>query len=276
MKRIYIHISRTIKAMIVISLILMCRNTNAQTGYRYPPWMRPPPYRPVIVPYPPTQNYRQGYNPDIQNDGVQPLINFSIHFDPLISWFSTDSYDTRNDGAVPGFNFGISHNRSFSPNYSFSSGISIIYTGGRLINRETTNFDLKNYSSSIITVQSGEPITYKITYLSVPLGLKLQTDKFGYGRFFTDLGFDPKIVISGRADIPSLDIYGGNALPELNIFNISYHIMAGMEYPLTVNNSFIVGVGFENNLFDVTRDNGDQPSNVITQKLLSFRLGMTF
>jgi hypothetical protein len=83
----------------------MCRNTNAQPGY--PPWVRMRPYRPVIVPAQPTQNYRQDYNPYVQNEGVQPFINFSIHFDPLISWFSTDSYDTRNDGVVPGFNFGI-------------------------------------------------------------------------------------------------------------------------------------------------------------------------
>ena len=140
-----------------------------------------------------------------------PSISFGIHFDPLISWFSTYSYDTRNDGVVPGFNFGISYNRYFSPNYSFSSGINIINAGGRLISREITHFELKNYNHDILTVQPGEAITYRITYLSVPLGLKLQTNRIGYGRFFTDIGFDPKIVIGGRADIPSLNIKGGNA-----------------------------------------------------------------
>lgn len=274
MKRNYKHTARTLIAIIAVSLILMCQNTYAQPGY--PPWVRMPPYRSVIVPDSPTQSYRQGYNPFIRTDGFQPFMGFSIHFDPLISWFSNDSYDTRNDGVVPGFNFGISQNRYFSPNYSFSSGINIIYAGGRLINRETTRFELKNYSSSIITVQPGEEITYRITYLSIPLGLKLQTNKIGYGRFFTDLGFDPKIVIGGRVDIPSQNIQGGNARPELNTFNLSYHIMAGMEYPLTGNNNFIVGIGFDNSLFDITRDNGDQPSNVVTQKLLSFRIGMTF
>jgi hypothetical protein len=234
------------------------------------------PYRPVIVPAPPTQNYRQDYNPNIQNEGVQPFINFSIHFDPLVSWFSTDSYDTRSDGVVPGFNFGISYNKYFSPNYSFSSGINIIDAGGRLINRDISRFELKDYNSTILTVQPGEAITYRLTYLSVPLGLKLQTNQIGFGRFFTDLGLDPMILIVGRADIPSLDIKGGNASPELNLFNLSFHIMAGMEYPLSGNNSFIIGIGFERYLFDITRDNGDQPSNVVIQKLLSFRLGMTF
>jgi len=177
---------------------------------------------------------------------------------------------------VPGFNLGITYNRYFSPNYSFSSGVDIIKAGGRLINRQITNFELKDYSGSVLTVQAGEAITYRITYLSVPLGIKLQTNQIGFGRFFTNLGFDPKIVIGGRADIPSLNIQGGNALPELNTFNLSFHIMAGMEYPVAVNNNFIVGIGFENSLFDVTADNGNQPSNIITQKVLSFRLGMTF
>jgi hypothetical protein len=276
MKSNYKQAIRTIITIIAVPFILMCRNANAQPGY--PPWVRMPPYRSVIVPYqtPPTQGYRQGYDPNIQTGGVQPLISFSIHFDPLISWFSTDSYDTRSDGVVPGFNFGISYNKYFSPNYSFSSGINIINAGGRLINSETSRFELKDYSSTILTVQPGEAIIYRITFLSVPLGLKLQTNQIGYGRFFTDIGLDPKILIGGRVDIPSLDIKGGNASPELNLFNLSFHIVAGMEYPLAGNNSFIIGIGFEKYLFDITSDNGDQPSNVVTQKSLSFRIGMTF
>jgi hypothetical protein len=235
-----------------------------------------PYYRYTIVPNPPRQNDRQGYNPNIRTDGFQPFITFSIHFDPLISWFSTDSYNTRSDGVVPGFNLGISSNRYFSPNYSFSSGINIINAGGRLINRETTNFELKDYSFNTITVQPGEVIIYRITYLSVPLGLKLRTNQIGFGRFFTDLGFDPKVVIRGRADIPSLYIKGANAFPELNIFNISLHIMAGMEYPLAGNNHLVVGIGFDNNLFDTTRDKEGQLSDVVSQKSFSFRIGITF
>jgi hypothetical protein len=274
MKNNYIHTIRLIIAIITVSSMFMCRNTNAQPGY--PRWGARPPSRRVIVPYQPRQNYRQDYNPYMQTNGDQPFINFSIHFDPLISWFSTDSYYTRNDGVVPGFNFGISYYRNFSPNYSFSSGINVISAGGRIINKETTRFEIKDYTGTVLTIQPGEPITYKITYLSVPLGLKLQTDQIGYGKFFTDVGLDPKIVVAGRADIPSLNIKGGNAISELNIFNLSFHIMAGMEYPLAGNNSFIVGFGFEKNLFDITRDNGDQPSNVVLQKMLSFRIGMTF
>ncbi len=115
------------------------------------------------------------------------------------------------EGARPGFNFGISYNRYFGPNYSFSTGINIINAGGRLISRETTLFELKNYEHKIVTVGPNEAIVYKIQYLSVPLGLKLQTNQIGYITFFSDLGIDPKIVIGGKADIPSLQIKGENA-----------------------------------------------------------------
>jgi hypothetical protein len=274
MKTNHIHPTRTIISIIAVTLILICQNTNAQPGYN--PWLRRPPYHSVIVPYTPMQSYRQGYNQYNHTAVVHPIISLGIHFDPLISWFSADNYNTRNEGVVPGFNFGISYNRYFSPNYSFSSGINIIKAGGRLISREATNFELKNYNYNIITVQPGEAITYKITYLSIPLGVKLRTSQIGFGKFFTDLGFDPKIVIGARADIPSLNIYGGNVLPELNTFNLSFHIMAGMQYPLAGNSTFSVGIGFDNNLFDITRYNGGQSSDAVSQKSLSFRMGITF
>jgi hypothetical protein len=235
-----------------------------------------PPYHSVIVPYPPQQRYGQGYNPDINTGGFRPFVRLGFHFDPLISWFSINSYNVRNEGVVPGFNFGLSYNSYFSPNYSFSSGINIINAGGRLISKETSSIELKNWDGGIIIVQPGNAVTYKVTYLSIPLGMKLQTNQIGYGKFFTDLGFDPKILINGRANIPSLNIIGGNALPELNIFNLSVHVMAGMEYSLGGYSSVVLGIGFENDLFDFTRNNGVQHSEVVYQKQLSFRLGIIF
>jgi hypothetical protein len=238
-----------------------------------PPWMRGYPGRPPVVVQEPQRERRQ-VRQDNYDD--QPYIKFSIHFDPLLSWFSTNSYDIRSDGVVPGFNFGVSYNKYFSRNYSFSSGMNIIRAGGRLINRDMTQIELKSYYNTIFTVDPGELVAYRITYLSVPLGLKLQTDDTGFGRFFTDIGFDPEVILGGRADIPSLNIKDANANPELNLFNLAFHVTAGMEYPMSRENYFIVGLGFQTNLFDVTRNNNGPFSNLISQKIISLRLGVTF
>jgi hypothetical protein len=274
MKHNYKHITSVYLAIISASLIMMFQNGNAQPGYRIRVPM--PRYQPGYGPYPPPQSARQVYGPGYPVNSPLPFMSVGIHFDPIISWFSTDSYNVHNDGAVPGFNFGFSYNRYFSPNYSFSSGINIINAGGRLISNEITHLQLKNYNYDLIVVQPGEAITYRITYLSIPLGFKLQSNQIGYGIFFTDFGFDPKIVIGGRADIPSLSINGGNVISELRTFNLSFHVMAGMEYPLGGNSRVVFGIGFENNFFDVTGDNGYETYDVVTHKLLSFRIGFIF
>ena len=90
----------------------------------------------------------------------------------------------------------LTFNKYFAPNYSFSTGISLLNAGGRLVSTDTTVMEFTNFNS---TVLPGNPVIYKIQYLSIPVGLKLQTNQIGYLTFFTDLGLDPKVVIGGKA-----------------------------------------------------------------------------
>jgi hypothetical protein len=209
--------------------------------------------------------------------GALANLKFGVHADPMIGWFGSDNSTITNKGARPGFNFGVSVYKYFGPNYAFSTGINIISAGGRLLSSDTTIFHLSHSQSlKLVKVNPGEAIVYKIQYLSVPLGLKLQTNQIGYITFFTDLGLDPKVVIAGKADIPSHSIKGENAIEEIRMFNMSYHIIAGIEYGVGGNTAVALGLGFENNFFDITREKGAQPVDKITHKLLSFRLGVNF
>jgi Outer membrane protein beta-barrel domain len=204
---------------------------------------------------------------------AQQKIRFGIHADPVISWFSTDIKEVQNDGARAGFNFGLTYNKYFSPNYSFSTGISLLRAGGRLVSTDTTVMEFAKFKS---TVLPGNPVVYKIQYLVFPLGLKLQTNQIGYLTFFSDLGLDPKIVISGKADIPSLNISDEKATNELKRFNLSYHVTAGIEYSLGGSTALVLGLNFDNNFLDITRDNGNQPTDKVSHKILSFRFGVNF
>lgn len=204
---------------------------------------------------------------------AQQKISFGIHADPVISWFSTDTREVKNDGARPGFSFGLIFNRYFAPNYSFSTGISLLNAGGRLVSSDTTVMNFSNFKA---TVLPGKTVIYKIQYLVFPLGLKLQTNQIGYLTFFSDLGFDPKFVINSKADIPSLNITGENASKELEVFNLSYHISGGIEYSLGGKTALVFGLNFDNNFLDITRDIGKQPTDKVSQKTLSFRFGVNF
>jgi hypothetical protein len=203
----------------------------------------------------------------------QQRIGFGIHADPVISWFTTDIKEVTNDGARPGFNFGLTYNKYFTRNYSFSTGISLMRAGGRLVSSDTTVLELSNSKYKVLP---HNPVTYKIQYLVFPVGLKLQTNQIGYLTYFSDLGLDPKIVISRKADIPSLEISDENAVNELRMFNLSYHVTAGIEYSLGGSTALVFGLNFDNNFLDITKDNGNQPVDKVSHKILSFRFGVNF
>jgi len=204
---------------------------------------------------------------------AQQNIRFGVHADPVIGWFGSDTRETINDGARPGFNFGLTFNKYFTPNYSFSTGISLLNAGGRLSGKDTILMEFTNFKSIVVP---GKPVIYKIQYISVPIGIKLQTNQIGYLTFFTDLGMDPKVVVGGKADIPSVNISGENALNELRSFNLSYHITAGIEYSIGGTTAVVLGLNFDNNFLDITKDLGEQPNDKISHKLLSFRMGVNF
>jgi hypothetical protein len=204
---------------------------------------------------------------------AQQRISFGLHADPVISWFASDIKQTKNDGARPGFNFGLTYNKYFSPNYSFSTGISLLNAGGRLVSSDTTEMEFSNFKSIVLP---GKPVIYKIQYLTIPIGLKLQTNQIGYITFFSDLGLDPKVVIGGKADIPSNKISGENATKELRMFNLSYHVTGGIEYSIGGTTALVLGLNFDNNFLDVTKDNGKQLKDVVTHKILGFRIGIIF
>jgi hypothetical protein len=209
----------------------------------------------------------------LQLVSAQQPISFGIYADPVISWFSSDIIQVRNSGARPGFNFGLTYNRYFAPNYAFSSGISLLSAGGRLTRSDTT---VMNFSNLKATVLPGEPVTYRIQYLTFPLGLKLQSNQIGYVRFFANLGLVPKIVVNRKIDIPSLSISGENGSGELRLFNLSYHVTAGLEYSLGGTTALVFGLDFDNNFLDITKDPGHRPVDRISQKILSFRFGVNF
>lgn len=200
---------------------------------------------------------------------------FSGYITPAISWFSTDITEVVNQGSRAGIIFVVSAERYFINNISATAGLSLINSGGRLVSSDPTIFKFSNYTS---VVASGDPMVYRIQYLAIPAGFKFYTNEIGYNNLiaFGEIGIDPKVVVRGRVDIPSLDIEGEGAMAEINRFNFGWHLHAGIEYPLGGSTAAVLGLGFENNFPDITRDVGTQANDRVAHKFLKFIFGVKF
>jgi hypothetical protein len=207
------------------------------------------------------------------NLAIAQNFRVGIYVSPQLSWFRSDIKEVRNEGARPGFDLTVKMEKPLSDVASLIGGLSLASSGGRLKSSSPSTFMFPDYS---LVVAAGDPVVYRISYLSFPVGLKLRTREKGYITYFADPGLDPKVVVSGKVDIPSLDVKGKKAMTEINRFNIGYHANAGIEYSINGSTSLVLGAGFESTFFDVTKDRADQKDDRTTQKFLKFIFGINF
>jgi hypothetical protein len=198
---------------------------------------------------------------------------YGIYATPLISWFRTDVKDVHNKGARAGFTFNISAERHLTDNWYFNSGLAFTTANARLV---SINESLFRFPDKTSMVSAGDPVIYRLQYVSIPVGIKIRTSETGYFTYFAEFGLDPKMVINGRADIPSLNIEGGNAMNEIKRFNFGYHLTGGAEYSLDGISSLILGMGYERNTFDITKDYDAREIDRTFHNLFKFIFGINF
>jgi len=198
---------------------------------------------------------------------------YGVYTAPVISWFRTDVEDVSNKGARAGFFFSISAERHLTDNWYFSSGLAFTSASSRLVSTYNSFF---RFSDHTATIAAGDPVIYRLQYISMPVGIKIKTHETGYFSYFAEFGLDPKVVINGRVDIPSIDIKGKRAMTEIRRFNAGYHFTAGAEYSIDGNTSLILGLGYESSIFDITKDFETLESDRTTQKMLKFIFGINF
>jgi hypothetical protein len=198
---------------------------------------------------------------------------YGLYTAPVISWFRTDVETVSNKGARAGFAFSISAERYLTGNWYFTTGLAFTTASARLV---STNDSFFRFSDRTSTVKAGDPVIYRLQYISMPVGIKIKTSETGYLKYFAEFGLDPKVVISGRVDIPSIDIKRKSAMTEIRRFNAAYHLTGGAEYSIDGNTSLILALGYESNIFDITRDFESSETDRTTHKMLKFIFGINF
>ena len=202
-------------------------------------------------------------------------LRFAVHADPVISWIGSNESEYTGEGARAGFDIGLNVLHFFADNYAISTGISFISAGGRQSASEDHTMVFTNFQELI---PAGEEMRYNLRYMNIPVGIRLQTDQVGYFTYFTDLGFDIRMLVKSTVDLPTLQISDENAKNEVYGLNSGWHLGGGIEYELPIDASIIAGLSYAQDFFDVTKDLKKvyQHNDRSTLRMFRIRLGLKF
>ncbi|HVI46926.1 MAG TPA: porin family protein [Chitinophaga sp.] len=198
-------------------------------------------------------------------------VRLGFKVDPMISVLKPQESGVNRTSTKGGLGFGLMADFSLNDrgNYNIATGFEVVLAGSKL--KYDAGKGLSDYK------QNPAEYNMKLTYIQIPLALKLKTTSEGgldwWGQFGTFFAFP----VSGRADIISLNqTYDRvNILKEMNRINIGMLIGAGVEYPLGETMSGVLGIVYQNGFVDVTR-NGKWNDGRVNLNSFALRVGVFF
>ena len=193
---------------------------------------------------------------------------FGVFFNPAVTWLKSDVQDIKPQNAHPGFDFGMSVNYFFAQNYAFATGVSLFNTSGTLKYENGATFKVKNGEPK--NLEQGENIKFRIQYVKIPIGLKFKTHRIGRMIYSANLGFDPMIRTTQRADFKEekkIDLD-----KEIKFFNMGWHFGGIAAYSLGGEAAVYGGLAFMNTFTDITQHSRDK----ISSGNVMLRIGVLF
>jgi hypothetical protein len=201
---------------------------------------------------------------------AQSTLRLGAHMDPIVTWFSPKTSGIERDGSRLGYNGGLMVETYFRPNYAFVTGITLTSLGGNLLYNDSVTF--KTGGGDEVLLPSNTTVAFNVSYLTLPVALKLKSNEVGNLTYYVQLGFSPQINIGSRATSTGGLLKKDNISEEINLFNLSYFFGGGIEHNMGGQTSLIAGILFSNGLVDILSSNRHKAS----LNYLTFRIGIMF
>ncbi|WP_143304533.1 porin family protein [Chitinophaga vietnamensis] len=198
-------------------------------------------------------------------------VRLGFNIDPMISVLKPQESGVSRTGAKAGLGFGLMADFNLSPNgnYVLASGFNVILGGSKL--KYDAGKGLSDYK------QNPAEYNFKLTYVQVPIALKLKTNSYDGMSFWGQFGTFVAFPVSARTDVMSVgQSYDRvNILPDVNRVNIGMLLGGGIEYPLGQTLRGTAGILYQNGFVDVTR-NAKWDDGRVNLNSFALRLGLYF
>ncbi len=206
--------------------------------------------------------------------GYSQGVRMGLAGSPQLAWMHSDAGAVKSEGSIVGFNFGLMADFFFAERYSFSTGIFINNTGGKLNYRDSIEFETSDGTQYL---SENTTIRYRIQYIDVPLALHLESNKIGYFVYNAQFGLVSQFRVGASADIDTEDISGVGCKDEVSFFNMGYNIGIGVDYYFSKNIAITLGLIYTNGFIDVTKDdNKDNVNDNVQLRSMALRIGIIF
>ena len=222
---------------------------------------------------------------------------FGLNLSPSISWVNTDDNRISGDGTAFGIKLATQAEFFFAPNYAIETGIGFHFnTGGTLLSRYGGRFFTESldagsaFNNERVPAGPNVRLDYSVSYLEIPLALRLHTREFGFVRYYVQApAFTLGIRTGAKANISGGGIADADDFDDVAIdrevapLALSWGFGGGAEYEVGGGTVLLGGLQFQRVFTDFTKDDdyvytdrrgGDDPKAGINS--ITLRLGVLF
>ncbi len=191
-------------------------------------------------------------------------LQLSVITTPQLSWLNSDNTYAERQGVRLGYSVGLQGDYFFAPHYAISTSILYSKYGGNLA--YATPFTME-VGSVLTPVEPGDVVLYNLSYIELPIGLKLKTNEFWRSTYWVQLGISPMI------NTASVDKDKNDLSKETSLFNLGYHFGIGMDYSMGGSTYLTTAVMLTNGLTDITTNTLKDKA---TLRSVNLRIGVIF
>ncbi|MCK9448617.1 MAG: PorT family protein [Bacteroidales bacterium] len=185
----------------------------------------------------------------------EKAFHFGFKIAPSMSWIKPQSQNYVNEGVRLGFNWGFVGDFYLMENYSLQSGFNILYVNGAYSYPDMYQPD--GVSSPITGTTTRE---LRLKYVQIPAILRMRTNYIDKMAFYGEAGLALAFKTGAKAD----DEFQGQILThtltdqdvskQYRFSRESLVLGAGMFYKLNGSTRLFGGLRFDNNFFDIIKD----------------------
>ncbi|MFK8105289.1 MAG: outer membrane beta-barrel protein [Saprospiraceae bacterium] len=223
---------------------------------------------------------------------AQNNFRFGFQASPTFSWMSSNDNKINGTGSNLGGKLGVMAEYYFDAEqkYAFVSGLGFAFNqGGKLKHDVGGNYwpDSDLSLPGLDSLQAGATLHYKLQYVEIPLGLRMNTRYFGSIRYYAELPiFTIGLLTAARGDIigTNNDTEKENIRKDVAFFNMSWGFGGGAEYEISEGTTLIGGLFYNQSFIDLTSDDAVKYSGSGSESedskgsfgTLTVRLGVMF